>query len=123
MARKLRWQDTSGRQTIQTIVRKVLPQWKDGLRAVQEDLVAPILDGDDILCCTATGDGKSAAFSVPILVLNEYNTNRHLYPAHLPTRLHPVGLVVTPTKGLANNIVRFIPLHIPHALNCDRCPN
>jgi len=29
----------------------------------------PILDGKSVLCCTVTGNGKSAAFSVPILVL------------------------------------------------------
>ncbi|KAJ7686002.1 hypothetical protein B0H17DRAFT_940875 [Mycena rosella] len=107
MARGPRWQDPSGRKVLQTIVKKVLP-WIDGLRPVQEDLVAPILDGEDILCCTAIGDGKSAAFSVPILVLNEYNANKHLYPPHLPTCLHPVGLIVTPTKGLANNIVSLM---------------
>ncbi|KAJ7116267.1 hypothetical protein C8R43DRAFT_902419, partial [Mycena crocata] len=110
MPRRLRWQDPDGLKTLNTIVKKVVPSWKDGLRSVQEELVAPILDGEDILCCTATGDGKSAAFSVPILTLNEYNANRHLYP-DLPTRLNPVGLVVTPTKGLANNIVRN---HTPH---------
>ncbi|KAJ6584403.1 P-loop containing nucleoside triphosphate hydrolase protein [Mycena capillaripes] len=64
-----------------------------------------MLDGDDVLCCTATGDGKSAAFSVPILVLKEYNANPSIYPPGLPTRPNPVGIVVTPTKGLANNIV------------------
>ncbi|KAF7339867.1 p-loop containing nucleoside triphosphate hydrolase protein [Mycena venus] len=105
MVRNIRWQDSNGLETLRTIVKKVLPQWKDGLRPVQEELVAPILDGAAILCCTATGDGKSAAFSVPILVLNEYNANRHLYPPNLPTRERPVGLVVTPTKGLADNIV------------------
>ncbi|KAJ6578365.1 hypothetical protein B0H19DRAFT_882876, partial [Mycena capillaripes] len=57
------------------------------------------------LCCTATGDGKSTAFLVPILVLDEYNSNRSIYPSGLPTRTDPVGIVVTPTKGLANNIV------------------
>jgi superfamily II DNA/RNA helicase len=105
MAPRLRWQDDTGRKTINQIVKKIIPAWKDGLRPVQADLVSPILDGDDVLCCTATGDGKSAAFSVPILVLNEYNNNPHLYPAGLPTRHGPVGIIVTPTKGLANNIV------------------
>jgi superfamily II DNA/RNA helicase len=60
-----------------------------------------MFDGDDVLCCTATGDGKSAAFYVPILVINEYNAHPHLYPAGLPTKLGPVGVVITPTKGLA----------------------
>ncbi|KAJ7183910.1 P-loop containing nucleoside triphosphate hydrolase protein [Mycena filopes] len=89
MPPRRRWQDPEGRKTLRSI----------------EDLVAPILDGDDILCCTATGDGKSAAFSVPILALQEYHNNRNLYPVDLPTRIHPVGIVVTPTKGLASNIV------------------
>ncbi|KAJ7301473.1 P-loop containing nucleoside triphosphate hydrolase protein [Mycena albidolilacea] len=105
MAQKLHWRAPIGCSTIQKIVKKLIPAWKDGLRPVQEDLVFAILDGEDILCCTATGDGKSAAFSVPILALNEYNNNTSLYPAGLPTRLNPVGMVVTPTKGLAANIV------------------
>ncbi|KAJ7233352.1 hypothetical protein C8J57DRAFT_1532470 [Mycena rebaudengoi] len=79
-----------GRETIKKIVQKVIPQWKGGLCPVQEDLVAPILDGDDILCCTVTGDGKSAAFYVPILVLNEYNAHPELYPRGLPTKPAPV---------------------------------
>ncbi|KAK6984339.1 P-loop containing nucleoside triphosphate hydrolase protein [Favolaschia claudopus] len=62
------------------------------LRPFQLDLVAPILDGDDILCCTATGDGKSAAFSVPLLVLNEYNLNPHLYGDNI------TSLIKTGTK-------------------------
>ncbi|KAJ7330806.1 P-loop containing nucleoside triphosphate hydrolase protein [Mycena albidolilacea] len=46
-------------------------------------------------------------FSVPIIVLREVARNRHLYP-DLPFRTHPLGIVVTPTKGLASNIVRFL---------------
>lgn len=106
MVRKLRWQSPLGRQTIQKIIKKVVPAWTEGLRPVQEDFTSAILDGDDVLCCTATGDGKSAAFSAPILVLNEYNANTALYSAGFRTRLNPVGIVVTPTKGLAANIVR-----------------
>ncbi|KAJ6606970.1 hypothetical protein B0H10DRAFT_2308655 [Mycena sp. CBHHK59/15] len=101
MVRPLCWQSRVGRETLQKIVEQVIPAWKDGLRPVQEDFCSAILDGDDVLCCTATGDGKSAAFSVPILVLNEYNKNPGLYAAGLPTRLNPIGIVVTPTKGLA----------------------
>jgi hypothetical protein len=82
-------------------MKKLIPAWKDGL-----DLASAKLGGDDILCCTTTGDGKSAAFSVPIL-LTEYNKNPALYAAGLPTRSNPVGVIVTPTKGLAANIVIF----------------
>ncbi|KAJ6459697.1 hypothetical protein C8R47DRAFT_1226517 [Mycena vitilis] len=108
MAHKLQWQSRIGRDTLQKIVKKVIPTWKEGLRPVQEDMNSAMLDGVNMLCCTATGDGKSATFSVPILALNEYNTNPALYPAGLPTGKHPVGLVITPTKGLAANIVREI---------------
>ncbi|KDR64823.1 hypothetical protein GALMADRAFT_30528, partial [Galerina marginata CBS 339.88] len=57
------------------------------------------------LCCTATGDGKSAAFAIPCLILLEYNKNPEAYPQGLPTRAKPTGVVITPTKGLASNIV------------------
>ncbi|KAJ7167105.1 P-loop containing nucleoside triphosphate hydrolase protein [Mycena filopes] len=68
-----------------------------------------VLDGEDIVCCMATGGGKSALFAVPIVVLREIARNPGLYPK-LPTRPlpvlpGPVGVVITPTKGLAANIV------------------
>ena len=49
-------------------------------------------------------------FGIPSLVLNEYNARPDVYPAELPTRKRPIGVVITPTKGLANNIVHFSPL-------------
>lgn len=77
----------------------------NGLHAVQLELISAILDGQDVLCCTATGDGKSAAFSIPFLVLLEYDKLLEVYPAGLPMWTRPVGMVITPTKGLADNIV------------------
>ncbi|KAJ7643163.1 hypothetical protein DFH06DRAFT_957987, partial [Mycena polygramma] len=56
------------------------------------------------LCCMSTGGGKSAIFAVPIVVLRELARHPHLYP-DLPRRALPQGIVVTPTKGLAANIV------------------
>ncbi|KAJ7926372.1 hypothetical protein B0H13DRAFT_1972866, partial [Mycena leptocephala] len=81
-----------------------IPQWKDRLYPSQENLVRRVLDGEAILCCMATGGGKSALFAIPILILREMSRNRHLYP-DLPIRALPQGIVVTPTKGLAANIV------------------
>ena len=104
MATGARWQDPIGLETIQTIVKNIIPTWMDGLHPVQLELVSTILDGQDILCCNATGDGKSAA-----LVLLEYNAHPDAYPAGLPTRKRPIGVVITPTKELANNIVHFLP--------------
>ncbi|KAJ6548111.1 hypothetical protein DFH09DRAFT_1504583 [Mycena vulgaris] len=108
MVRRLRWQSPVGRETIQEIIKKVVPIWKDGLRPVQEDLTSAIMVGDDLLFCTATGGGKSAAFSASILILNEYNAHPTLHPAGLPTHVNPVGIVVNPTKGLAANIASYL---------------
>ncbi|KAF8160000.1 P-loop containing nucleoside triphosphate hydrolase protein [Crassisporium funariophilum] len=105
MASTPRWQDQVGLKTIQAIVKQIVPTWTNGLHAVQLELVSGILNGRDILCCTATGDGKSAAFAIPCLVLLEYNKNPETYHRGLPTRAKPIGIVITPTKGLANNIV------------------
>jgi superfamily II DNA/RNA helicase len=108
MAQGPRWQDPVGLETINTIVKKLIPTWTNGLHEVQLELVSAMLDREDVLCCTATGDGKSAAFSVPSIVLLEYNKHPEAYVAGLPSRKRPIGVVITPTKGLADNIVRLI---------------
>ncbi|KAJ6549749.1 P-loop containing nucleoside triphosphate hydrolase protein [Mycena capillaripes] len=104
MAPRYNWRGPQGHRTITTIVKKLIPQWKNGLYPAQHNLVARVLDGEDILCCMATGGGKSALFSVPILILREMARNPRLYP-DLPTRALPQGIVFTPTKGLAASIV------------------
>jgi len=103
-----RWQDPVSLETITDIVKKIVPAWTNGLHPIQLELVSGILDGRDILCCTATGDGKSAAFAIPCLVLLEYNKNPQAYPHGLPTRARPIRNVITPTKGLASNTVCFL---------------
>ncbi|KAF8219682.1 hypothetical protein L208DRAFT_1338624 [Tricholoma matsutake] len=85
MAARTCWQDPIGLETINTIVKTLIPTWTNGLHLVQLELVLMILDGQDILCCTATGDRKSAAFSIPCFVLTEYNRHPDKYPAGLPT--------------------------------------
>ncbi|KAJ7155663.1 P-loop containing nucleoside triphosphate hydrolase protein [Mycena filopes] len=104
MATRHRWQDPTGRRTVASIVQKLIPQWPNGLYPPQMQLILRVLDGEDIVCCMATGGGKSALFAVPIVVLREIARNPGLYPK-LPTRPLPVGVVITPTKGLAANIV------------------
>ncbi|KAJ7670324.1 hypothetical protein B0H17DRAFT_948869 [Mycena rosella] len=106
MAPRYHWSDPQGDRTITKIVKKTIPQWKDGLYPSQQKLVRRVLDGENILCCMATGGGKSALVAVPIIILREMARNRHLYP-DLPTRALPQGIVITPTKGLAANIVGF----------------
>jgi ATP-dependent helicase YprA (DUF1998 family) len=71
MAPKYQWQDPEGRATIIKIIKELVPEWDEGLHMWQLNLVVRILDGEDVLCCTATGDGKSALFAVPIIILQE----------------------------------------------------
>jgi len=44
-------------------------------------------------------------FDIPLVVLLEMALNPTLYP-DLPYRAKPIGIAVTPTKGLAANVVR-----------------
>ncbi|KAJ7725477.1 P-loop containing nucleoside triphosphate hydrolase protein [Mycena metata] len=104
MAPQFRWQSPKGHQTVSTVVKKRIPQWSNGLYPAQTQLIVRILDGEDIVCCMATGGGKSTLFAVPIIVLLELAQNPDLYP-DLPSRALPIGIVITPTKGLAANIV------------------
>ncbi|KAJ7716919.1 hypothetical protein B0H16DRAFT_1800505 [Mycena metata] len=78
-SRGRKWQTEEGRAIIKQIVVKV-PQWTGGLRDWQATVIAWILDGEDVLCITATGDEKSALFAVPILVLLEVAKNPAMYP-------------------------------------------
>ncbi|KAJ7694953.1 hypothetical protein B0H16DRAFT_1750872 [Mycena metata] len=59
MAPKVCWQDPDGRKVLNTIVKKVIPQWANRLRAVQEELVPPILDGEDDTPKTGAIPGES----------------------------------------------------------------
>ncbi|KAK7455874.1 hypothetical protein VKT23_010911 [Stygiomarasmius scandens] len=108
---KPRWKDTVGLETIKHIVA-CSTNFPNGLYSYQLPLIAKILDRDDVLCITATGDGKSALFAIPIVVLHKYNTNFHLYPSRLPTRPNPIGIVVTPTKGLVHQLGRDFGLSV-----------
>lgn len=100
------WQTPDGLDAIDAIVKKRVGHWENGLRESQRDIVSKIMDEEDILWITATGDGKSAAFTIPILIHDEVHASPELYPSFQP-RERAVGLVVTPTKGLAANIVCY----------------
>ncbi|KAK7028581.1 P-loop containing nucleoside triphosphate hydrolase protein [Favolaschia claudopus] len=116
-SRGRRWQTRYGQSVIQAIVKKRIPAWKDGLFAWQLTIVAWILDGEDVLCITATGDGKSALFTVPIIVLLEVAANPSVYPT-LVYQKSPVGIVISPTKGLSANMVTELSLRGVNALAC-----
>ena len=55
----------------------------------------------------------------------KYNAHLDAYPTGLLTRKRPIGVIITPKKGLANIIVHFLPFcHVVHSpfsrfLNCQ----
>ncbi|KAK0214628.1 hypothetical protein EDD85DRAFT_798912 [Armillaria nabsnona] len=79
----LQWMHNNprGLETLQDIVKKLVPAWKHGMTDIQELAVSRILDGEDVLLCTATGGRKSASFAIPILVsgLKEFGINGLTY--------------------------------------------
>ncbi|KAJ7726193.1 hypothetical protein B0H14DRAFT_2202492, partial [Mycena olivaceomarginata] len=64
MASQYRWNSSQGRHAVALAVKKCIPQWSNGLYPWQLEFIIRILDGKDAICCTATGDGKSALFAV-----------------------------------------------------------
>ncbi|KAF8139394.1 hypothetical protein K438DRAFT_1996004 [Mycena galopus ATCC 62051] len=80
MAFRYHWYDPQGVQTVTAIVKKRIPQWKDGLYTRQRKLIVRILDGEDIFCSMATGGDNSALFAVLIIVLAELALHPGLYP-------------------------------------------
>ncbi|KIY70944.1 hypothetical protein CYLTODRAFT_472970 [Cylindrobasidium torrendii FP15055 ss-10] len=107
MSKNKIWWSTEGRATLKTIVAKLVPKWPNGLRSEQEEPILRILDGEDLLLTTATGRGKSALFTIPLLVHREVTSNPTDY-AGFSCKSTPIGLVITPTKGLASNIVDIL---------------
>jgi superfamily II DNA/RNA helicase len=100
------WQSSEGQALLNEIVRKRVPEWTGGLKEAQADVIGKVLDGEKVLWVSATGEGKSAAFQIPIIVHEELRQNVELCPG-FKGKEKPVGIVVTPTKGLASNIVRI----------------
>ncbi|KAF5366151.1 hypothetical protein D9758_005819 [Tetrapyrgos nigripes] len=106
MSNSYLWHDTDGYNTLKSIVSRCIPQWPSGLRDYQAQYLPLLLDKGDILLVTATGDGKSTFFIVPILAHLEIRSHPDLYLSQFTCNVkeHPVGIVITPTKGLAASI-------------------
>lgn len=100
------WQSPAGRKLLDDIVSKRIPGWVTGLKEGQREAIVRILNDEDVFWIAATGDGKSAAFQVPVLVHEEISQHPELYPGVLARR-KAVGVIAVPTKGLATNIVRI----------------
>ncbi|KAJ6505273.1 P-loop containing nucleoside triphosphate hydrolase protein [Mycena sanguinolenta] len=114
------WTSPEGETALKAIVASQIPTWKDGLRGRQVQPILRILDGQDVLLCTATGDGKSALFMVPILCHVLLSKSVDFFPKFRRICKDPVGIVITPTKGLARNIVETLAKHDISAIAYDR---
>ncbi|KAJ7190107.1 P-loop containing nucleoside triphosphate hydrolase protein, partial [Mycena pura] len=100
------WNTPAGASALSRIVAARIPAWRNRLTERQALPILRILDGQDVLLCTKTGDGKSALFLVPLLCHLEVSAKPEEYPRFKRDICsNPVGVVVTPTKGLARNIV------------------
>ncbi|KAF9021242.1 hypothetical protein BDZ89DRAFT_957637 [Hymenopellis radicata] len=113
------WNTPVGKATVYRIVTKRIPEWKDGLHERQEEPTLLILDGKELVLCAATGDGKSALFIVPIMCHQEVSKHADEY-SNFRVRSQPVGLIITPTKGLASSIVKGLAEYGISGLAYDR---
>ncbi|KAE9396145.1 hypothetical protein BT96DRAFT_941880 [Gymnopus androsaceus JB14] len=102
-----------GTNIINSIVKSHVPSWSEGLRPFQLTCIPKILDCEDLFAIEKTGGGKSALFGIPILVHHEISGNPTLYPKFsVRIRERAVGIVITPTKGLANDIVKQLRIQL-----------
>ena len=85
---------------IQTIADALAAQGYDTMTPVQEAVIAPELDGADLLVSAQTGSGKTVAFGLaiaPTLLGDETNFGR---------AGAPLALVIAPTRELAMQVSR-----------------
>ena len=75
---------------------------------IQNEAIAPLLQGRDIIGCAQTGTGKTAAFMLPLL--NRLIKIRK--PRHIG---HPRVLVLSPTRELAAQTAENVKAYSKHA--------
>ena len=69
---------------------------------IQEMVIGDVLAGHDVLVRSPTGSGKTLAFGIPIVDRIAESESR---PSH-PHRPRPAGLILAPTRELANQITQ-----------------
>nr|GAT48037.1 predicted protein [Mycena chlorophos] len=112
------WDSPTGRSIVNRVVQE-RTSWEK-LRPGQEEPILRILDGKPTVVCTATSSGKSALFTVPIMVQQEISKAPEDFPEMRGVRPKAVGIVITPTKGLARNIADSLCKQGVRALAYDR---
>lgn len=99
-----RWSTPFGHSVIQKIVKKHVPHWPNGLRDWQVPVVARTLDSIHSMNVTATGDGKSGMYYIPILIHLALAKDPSLWPG-MACKKYAVGIVVLPINAIATTMV------------------
>ncbi|KIO32933.1 hypothetical protein M407DRAFT_66027, partial [Tulasnella calospora MUT 4182] len=100
------WNTVKGHEVIQKIVQKRIPEWVNGAHPWQLPLVARTLDQRHSITVTATGDGKSALFYLPLLVHMELAMNPSLWPQMAASaKKSPAAIIVLPVSAIAATLV------------------
>ena len=81
---------------IEPILKAIEDKGYQNPTPIQEQAIAPILCGNDLLACAQTGTGKTAAFAIPIL--------QQLYSKNNTSDKKIRALILTPTRELAIQI-------------------
>ncbi|MFH0991156.1 MAG: DEAD/DEAH box helicase [bacterium] len=81
------------------LVQGILATGYTAPTAIQSRAIPLSVAGKDIIGCARTGTGKTAAFVLPML---------DRFIKHHITRLHVRGLVLTPTRELAQQVEEFV---------------
>ncbi|PBK83327.1 hypothetical protein ARMGADRAFT_945114, partial [Armillaria gallica] len=96
--------DTKGSDAVKLIVSQHITQWNKGLHDFQQEYIPYIFNNDNLLICMAMGDEKSSFVTVSILIYLRVHSNLNSYKGFEAKKLL-VRIIMTPTIGLAENIV------------------
>src|SRR5882762_7763832 len=101
------WSSPNGLQSLQIILRSLLPEWPNGPHDWQIEATARILDHRKQLVVAACGEGKTAVAYLHLLVIQELLRKPELprYGLDLPDGYKPVVLMVTPLSDLGKSQV------------------
>lgn len=102
------WTSPLGLSTLKSLVPEVV-SWPS-LKDFQLDILAHVMNGENCLGITATGDGKTASYHLPLQMIDrlmQKGCPEGLKLHHRPAR-RAIGVVVSPLLGLEVSLVRLL---------------
>ncbi|MHC1778678.1 MAG: DEAD/DEAH box helicase [Bacteroidales bacterium] len=94
-------------QLIEPILKALINEGYSVPTPIQEKAIPVLLNGEDVLGCAATGTGKTAAFSIPVLQklqIESENPSERNFNKSKSNRKPIKALILTPTRELASQI-------------------